>query len=230
MEVQGCYWTSWPLHPMRLGQGLAQATCYWITICWRTSWSYLLQRRKIKPIYSIKTYSIFTVIKIVDWYLFHLDLIFRPLSSHIKNAPMWDVLLWRSQLRIWSCCSCGAGHNCSAGLIPSLGTSTCCECSQKEKRKKKNTCMSNGDFAFFLVMLMIIFHAGEKKSHHGAVKITKLLHMHTFFPIQIQENKITMRIFNSICLTLISCGFGSVIWYSLEMSFFSKSNFSYKKY
>ena len=34
--------------------------------------------------------------------------------------------LWHKRLRIQHChCSCGMGHNCSTGLIPGPGTSTC---------------------------------------------------------------------------------------------------------
>ena len=32
---------------------------------------------------------------------------------------------------------CGIGHSCCLDLIPGLGTSICCECGQRRKKKKK---------------------------------------------------------------------------------------------
>ena len=34
------------------------------------------------------------------------------------------------------CCGCDVGQCCSSNLTPGLGTSTCCQCSPKKKKKK----------------------------------------------------------------------------------------------
>ena len=44
-----------------------------------------------------------------------------------------EVTVWHSGLQIQLCHNCGAGCNCGTGLIPDLGTFTCCGCSQKEE-------------------------------------------------------------------------------------------------
>ena len=39
-----------------------------------------------------------------------------------------------SGLRIWHCCSCGAGSGCGSGSIPGLGTSICQGCGHKNNQ------------------------------------------------------------------------------------------------
>ena len=64
-----------------------------------------------------------------------------------REKTTLKVPLWHSRLRMWHCCNCGTGHNCSTDSFPGLGTSICYRCSQKEKKKKKTTrsshCSSN---------------------------------------------------------------------------------------
>ena len=50
---------------------------------------------------------------------------------------VWSLALLGG-LRIQHCCSSGAGHNCSTGLIPGPGTSTCYGCGQKQTNKQKS--------------------------------------------------------------------------------------------
>ena len=45
--------------------------------------------------------------------------------------------MWCSGLKIWHCHCIGPGHCCGVDLVPSLGTSTCHEYSQKGKKKQK---------------------------------------------------------------------------------------------
>ena len=48
---------------------------------------------------------------------------------HIKHAKL-GVPLWHGVLGIQCHCSC-SDHCCGAGLIPGLGTFTCCDCIKK---------------------------------------------------------------------------------------------------
>ena len=54
-----------------------------------------------------------------------------------KNNNNKEVPTWHSKVRIQHCHSCAASHNCNAGSMPGLGTSTCCECGWREKTKKQ---------------------------------------------------------------------------------------------
>ena len=81
------------------------------------------------------------------------------LRSSIVSAAAWVTaeawvwsLVWHGGLRIWHCYSCGIGHSCSSDLLPGLGTSICCGCDQKEK-KKNNTLWSSGN----------LIHSGMQK-------------------------------------------------------------------
>ena len=40
--------------------------------------------------------------------------------------------------QIWCCCGCGIASSCSSDLTLSPGTSICCRCGHKKKRKKNN--------------------------------------------------------------------------------------------
>ena len=42
-----------------------------------------------------------------------------------------------SGLRMWCCCSCGIGHNCSLDSTPGPGTSMCHECGKTDKHINK---------------------------------------------------------------------------------------------
>ena len=46
-------------------------------------------------------------------------------------------------VRIWCCCSCGLGPNCSLDLIP--GSSICCGEAKKKKKKKKTGTSRGGE-------------------------------------------------------------------------------------
>ena len=67
----------------------------------------------------------------------------RISKTYDSRAP--DIFLktlrgvpwWPSGLRIQHCHCSGSGHCCVLGVIPGLGTLTCCGCSQKKKKKKK---------------------------------------------------------------------------------------------
>ena len=51
--------------------------------------------------------------------------------------------LWYNRLRIWHCHSCGIDCSFTLDFIPGPGTSICCMCGQKRKkkqRKKEQTC------------------------------------------------------------------------------------------
>ena len=66
-------------------------------------------------------------------------LVFKPHTYLIKKLIL-GVLLWCSGVRIWCCHYRGLGHCYGSGLIPRLGTSTCCGCIQKQtKNPKTNT-------------------------------------------------------------------------------------------
>ena len=60
----------------------------------------------------------------------------------VRGLPLWcsGLMIWlvsspaqRSGLGIWHCCSCGESHSSCSDLIPDLGVSICCGCSQKRK-------------------------------------------------------------------------------------------------
>ena len=63
------------------------------------------------------------IIKKTKWVL-------NPLRHQRAKVPAWC-----SRLRIQHCWSCGTGHNCSAGLIPGLGTSTWHGVGGKKKKR-----------------------------------------------------------------------------------------------
>ena len=47
------------------------------------------------------------------------------------------VPLWRSGLRRWCCCGCGAARHCSVGSISALGTSASQKTNNKNKKDKR---------------------------------------------------------------------------------------------
>ena len=58
----------------------------------------------------------------------------RDFNEHRHEDPdigSMKVPLWPSGFRIWCCHRCAIGCTCGVGLIPGLGTSTCCGCGQK---------------------------------------------------------------------------------------------------
>ena len=50
----------------------------------------------------------------------------------------WGVPLGHSGLRVWCCHCSGLGSSYGVGLIPGLGTSTCCRCSQNNNNNSNN--------------------------------------------------------------------------------------------
>ena len=50
-----------------------------------------------------------------------------------KTAPRSSLVVKR--VRMWGCHCCSSGCCCGAGSIPGAGTSICCGCSQKKKKK-----------------------------------------------------------------------------------------------
>ena len=57
-------------------------------------------------------------------------------NNNKKNHKKWSSL-GAYELRIQRCHYCGLGSCCDVGLIPGLGTSSCCEWCQKTKRIRK---------------------------------------------------------------------------------------------
>ena len=63
------------------------------------------------------------------------------LVQQIKDLVVSLGVVWvqsqaqQSGLRIPCCCSSGVDHSCSSDLIPGLGTSICCRCGKKKKKK-----------------------------------------------------------------------------------------------
>ena len=53
----------------------------------------------------------------------------------LTRSSSRGVPLQSNRLRIWYCYCSGSGHCYGAGLIPGLGTSTCCGRSQKQQKK-----------------------------------------------------------------------------------------------
>ena len=58
---------------------------------------------------------------------------FSPLTLEYSEG----VPLGHNGLRTLHCHCSGSGRCCGSGLIPGLGTSTCCGCSKKKKKKPK---------------------------------------------------------------------------------------------
>jgi len=63
------------------------------------------------------------------WWLYN----YKYNKIHFKTIE--KVFLWCSGSRIWHRHSHGAGSNLFSGSICDLGTSTCCRCSQKKKKR-----------------------------------------------------------------------------------------------
>ena len=63
------------------------------------------------------------------------------LSSDFKSLATSASFFVAQWVRIWHCCSCGAGCNCGVSLIPGPETPTCHGGGgqKKEKKKKKAT-------------------------------------------------------------------------------------------
>ena len=59
-----------------------------------------------------------------------------PMIKHFKKFPL-AVRLWHSELRIQYFHCSNLGHCCGVGLIPCLGTSTCCGHGQTKQNKTK---------------------------------------------------------------------------------------------
>ena len=65
----------------------------------------------------------------------------RRWPSRTKWKRPGEFLLWYNRLRTWHCCNCGVGCCCNLDSIPicGLGTSICCGCSQKERKKERES-------------------------------------------------------------------------------------------
>ena len=73
-------------------------------------------------------------IRPVAWELpYTADAALKRKRRRRKKGPR--VLLWHRGLGIQCCRSSGLGHSCSTGSVPGLGTFTCHQLRQKEKKK-----------------------------------------------------------------------------------------------
>lgn len=78
-------------------------------------------------------------------YPFQLGFFSHPLDVHksfkqfgfLSNGIVPGVFWRHSGLGIWCCHGRGSDYSCGVGSILDLGTFTCCECIQKEKKKKR---------------------------------------------------------------------------------------------